>query len=246
MKFDEPFKYYPAPPISVKFQRGLTEIGGLTPGGKPMFRVVWGMDEKWVRNGEVVPRYVGSTRENDVERTTPGGIVTGIEHVFEIYGRPRWIIEEWHDPMTMGPSLEIAQSEWARLRFKYSIGPGFDDDGNPVPVVVKEDILGPFPNDRYKTLCTLETTSGEYAHPSEWWLNIVRETLKRRSARKFATVEAEIADLEDQVLQKRKAATDLVWQEAAEDLAFHAHRLINPARANKGGSGASMIILPGK
>lgn len=243
--FEEPFTYYPAPPISVKFQQGLTRIGGLTPNGLPMFRIVWGMDEKWVRNGEIVPRYVGSTRENDVERTTPGGLVLGIERVFEVYGKPRWIIEEWHDPNTMGPSLEIAEADWQKLRYRYSIGAGYDEDGNPAPVVVCEDVLGTFPKDRYKYVCTLETSDGQYAQPSEWWLEIIRETLKRRNERKFTSVEAEIADLEDQMLQRRKAATEPIWQEAAEDLALHAHRLIDPARANKGGSRPGMIILPG-
>jgi len=239
--YDEPFTYYEAPPLSQSFVRELEALG-LAPNGKPRFRLSWGMDVTCVRNGQRVPKYVNSKRVVDV--TTQHGLVLNVEQVLEFYGTGRWIIEEWWDPEEWaGGNIERAAAEHERLRYKWNVDFVQDAVGNSRPVAVAFDYLGEFERDRYKYLCKLQWDNGEYAQPDAFWLDIVKACIQRKANPRFATIEGEVNALTDEINAARQAATDQIYDEAEDLLKIHAHRLVNPARVNKGGQRADRIIL---
>jgi hypothetical protein len=277
----EPFTYYPPPAVDPGFDQGLESIGGLNPRGRRKLRRVWGCDEMWTRNGQQVPRYLGSRRLLNRNIKNPKTGLIEVVEVLQLWGKPRWYIEEWKAPDTFVPpassygkaretragrplkeQLEIARMEahgeiplttiprpdpeedWEARRYNYSIGP-IERDGVTTLGVIAHDVLGPFPREgRYEYLCQLETTGGDYVQPDDFWLDVIRESLKRRENRRFVSIEAEVADQQAQMRTEWDEMWNAFQDRVERQLKIHAHRFNNP-RANKGGSGNHMIILPG-
>ncbi|MGA9771672.1 MAG: hypothetical protein WBV94_21760 [Blastocatellia bacterium] len=240
--FDDPYKYYSAPHISNRFIRGLERIGGFVTPDLPRFKCVWGHDELVTQKGIVCPRFVGSKRMVTKEVQTEAGIYHKAEDL-ELYGTSRWFILEYHDHAEWAPQgIEAARKIHARLRYQ-NWRLGFDKDGNLAPVA--DDILGEFNPVRYKFMCKLETVSGEYVQPSQFWLDVIKRTVYARDHSKYVSVDAATKAICDELEADRKKASDLLWDEAEDELKIHVHRLVDPARVNKGGQRADRIILTG-
>lgn len=251
--YDEPYTYYPAPIVSQAFLRGLAAFGSVTLSNgesRPRFRIVWGMDRMMLFKGQKVPKYLGSPpRVVEVQEPTVGMLIGGKKKVIEAYGKPRWIVEEWHDQeMWSEGNMARAAREHERLRYRHFISGALDQHGQAVPVLATEDRLGPFQVDRWKYLCTLELDSGDYMHPDQQCLRIIGGMLKRRNDDRFVSVDAATKDLLDQMEAEDRKARDVKWDEAAELLKIHGHRLADgPGKfIPKGGGRHDRVILPGK
>lgn len=110
------------------------------------------------------------------------------------------------------------------------------------------DKVGAFPRaGRYEPMCLIRPAG---AHPTEQWLDVIRESYQRRQNRQFASVEEEVADMVAKDQAARDKMRENVWDEIEHDMLLHGHRLpFSPTYTktpNKGGSGSRVFLSPSK
>jgi len=95
------------PPLSARlqdeFQERINKICGLAPNGKPAVRLIWPADpdesiSMKIVDGEKRARYILYSEEYECEMTTEGGL-TAVEIVTVDITPPRWMLEEYSEPM---------------------------------------------------------------------------------------------------------------------------------------------------
>lgn len=222
-----------------------------------------------------VPRYVMSRDVITREERTPAGVIAVHEHgVF--FGDPHFYLEQWKPVehfCAPGMSIDQAEAAWEKVRWQaeeeeweappdahrfqsleqYSGAmkeyreamqrhrPILSGDGKGNVIQKSIDHMGPFPrHGRYEYLTKLRPAGAE---PNNEWLEIVRATYARRTNRHFTDEQDELDDLNLEMATARNNARADQTREMIERLGLHWHPV---GERRKGGSGQSIVFLPGK
>jgi hypothetical protein len=209
---------YHAPFLSPRIQERLTQIGGTNRYGEPNFRVVWGQDQTKIAMGAFHMKYIiGRAVEKrpiyDEERK-----VWKVRATVTEIGLPRFVIENWLPPEYWD------RDEWESRRNQFI-------DGELV------DVLGPFPErGDYRHYMTIETEDGKFKYPDDTDLDFIQEGLWLAQHRPVSP-EQETRDMIYSAEKAREKQSDQFEAEIIDEMKIHAHRVINPHRADRGGSG---------
>lgn len=201
-------------------------------------------------------KYIGSVEEDLIQRVSkvPGSNKELIlaKPTLTYYGVPCWFVEEWRGPEKLVPegSGLDPEADWESKRYVYGeleVDPTLFGDRRFIDPLQKRDVLGPFPKfGRYYHLATLRNDKGESQEPNEVWLAVIAECWARKHNRRFASIEAEMRDAADTINRGMQEREDARWKDfetrVKDNLRTHGGRILDPARANKGGSGASIVI----
>lgn len=229
----------PAPDLDPKFQRKLTEIGGLNPFGEPNLKLVWGMTaKKWFRGklrtkyvnsrvpvqerqtftrykGKKVQKYATLDMALDGEKDFPGSLFR-LQTDYEWIGEALWIVEQWH------PAEQYARTEADHERFRWRPVENDREMGN----IARCDMLGPYPSRGfYEMTIKVARWDGEnysdgtpVLHYREMGTDVIDDIERRIHAREKAPVQGNIDQIHRDDLAamaaKDQAAVDL---EAAEN-----------------------------
>jgi hypothetical protein len=242
LKKYESGRYHIAPSVPPYFRDELVRIGGLTPYKKPMLMLTWGMNKKWLRYGQLMPQYPGSCEVGRQNVEHPNGLVEVVE-VSKWFGVPRWCIEKWYSFEEYCPQGADFYNE--KLRYSFE-GGTYHLEGMTQRELQMMDVLGPPPLEGiYRCIYWITDALGGYAEPDRAVLNALEDAFYRRNNGLDPSMAVQISnDIADiQARNERLAAERLYRMNSVVKL--HAHRIADPARKNKGGSGAGIVILPG-
>lgn len=243
LKAFEAGRYHPSPSIPAYFRQELVRIGGLNPYRKPMLSLTWGMNKKWVRFGQLVPQYPGSCEVGqEVTRSEAG--VYGAREVAKWFGVPRWCIEKWYSFEEYCPQGVEYYEE--KLRYSYE-GGTYHLAGLTERELQMMDVLGPAPLEGiYRCIYWITDAQGAYAEPDRAVLTTLEDAYYRRNNSLDPGYAEQVSkDLDAATARDERLAAERLYR-MNSTVKLHAHRIADPARKNKGGSGAGIVILPGK
>lgn len=238
----QPGQYYAAPHVPEQFQKELTEIGGTNIYGRPNLLLSWGMDKKWIRNGEWVPQYPCSYEVVQTRRMTKSGIEV-IEDKLVWFGVPRYYIERWIPFEVYCPQ---GADYWEQsLRWRMEEGWSWLD-GKLVRYKEPIDVMGPAPVEGiYRSILRIQDGDGNYVHPQQAMLDALKRAyfeMLHNEKSPAQQIRDDIADWEE----RRRKALDRLEERLTDSLKSTAHWITDPARKRKGGSGTRMVLLPGE
>lgn len=172
----------PSPSVPPWFHEELKKIGGVADNGQPLYRIVWGPDQKVFAYGEYRLKYLQSSRRVPVaweviqdgeaillpveSANDPKYPIGRLVFAWLDVGKPFFYLEEWCPP-------EIACTEWELIRWEVDPNKYHDDPDRMI------DVLGPAPNQGlYRPVLSLQDNDGNPLYPNESTLEWVRRTIK--------------------------------------------------------------------
>jgi hypothetical protein len=208
-----------------------------------MLMLTWGMNKKWIRYGQLLPQYPGSCEVGNETIHHPNGL-SEVREVSRWFGVPRWCIEKWYSFEEYCPQGQQFYNE--KLRFSFE-GGTYHLEGRTQQELQTMDVLGPAPLEGiYRCIAWITDKDGGYADPDRAILTMLEDAFYRRDNGLDPSMAEQVSidTAEINARNERLAAERLYRMNSVVKL--HAHRIADPARANKGGSGASTVIMPGK
>jgi hypothetical protein len=241
LKKFEDGKYYPSPSVPPYFRQELVRIGGLNPYRKPMLVLTWGMNKKWIRYGQYIPQYPGSCEVGQEVARSESGLYASRE-VSKWFGVPRWCIEKWYSFEEYCPQGVDYYEE--KLRYSYE-GGTYHLEGLTQREKQMMDVLGPPPTDGiYRCIYWLTDIHGGYAEPDRAVLTTLEDAYYRRNNSLDPTYAEQVSkDIAEVNARNERLAAERLYR-MNSTVRLHAHRIADPARKNKGGSGAGIVFLP--
>jgi hypothetical protein len=236
-------RYHAAPSVPSYFRDELVRIGGLTPYKKPMLMLTWGMNKFWVRYGERIPQYPGSCEVGNETINLSNGLF-GVREVSKWFGVPRWCIEKWYSFEEYCPQGQEYYNKNLRWSFE---GGTFHLQGATQRELQMMDVLGPAPLEGiYRNIFWITDAKGGYADPDRSVLTALEDAFHRRNNGLDPSMAEQVSnDIAAINARNERLAAERLYR-MNSTVRLHAHRIADPARKNKGGSGASIVIMPGK
>ncbi len=172
----------PSPYVPTWFKEELKKIGGVTESGQPLYRIVWGPDQKIFAYGEYRLKYLQSSKRVPVAweviqngepillpveaANDPKYPIGRLVFAWLDRGKPFFFLEEWCPP-------ETACDQWELTRWEVDPNKYYSDPNRMI------DVLGPAPREGlYMPVLSLQDNDGNTLYPNETTLEWLRKVIR--------------------------------------------------------------------